>query len=223
MLQSCLRALAVTGLALLSFTPAHAQILDPVNDFLPTYTGLRGGDLDVVSANGFFNGGSFTFTANMNAPLFTTPNASASNALYVWGVNRGAGTAGFSAIAPGVLFDSVIVVTLSPGGGVTVRSNGTTLNPATATISGNAIAVTVPISTLPSTGFALSQYTWNLWPRGTVDTLGNAIAGNPAISDFAPNNSNVLVNTVPEPSALLLTGSAGLTLLHFARRRKRTS
>ena len=217
----CLSALSVMACLFASLPAAHAQISDPANDFLPTYQGLHGGDLDVISADGTFNGSNFIFTATMNAPLFTTPNASSSNALYVWGINRGKNTVGFPTLAPGVLFDTVVVVTLQPGGGILGTAAGNNIA-SNVTISGSNITVSVPAAFLPSQGFALSDYSWNLWPRGTVNANGAAISGLAAISDFAPDNSNVGVKVTPEPSAAALFATALLSGAGFFARRRRS-
>ena len=51
------------------------------------------------AAQVFFDGSSFLFTSTMDGVIGTTPAA-----LYVWGIKRGAGAAGFLDIAPGVRF-----------------------------------------------------------------------------------------------------------------------
>ena len=135
-------------------------ITDPAGDFLPSYTGPKNGDLDVVSAQVFFNGSSFLFTSTEAAPIGTT-----SGAVYVWGIDRGAGSQGFPGLAPGVLFDSIFII--NPAGGSTVRDliNNTSTAISNISFSGSTISGTVPLSALPSLGRAPSQYTVNLWPR----------------------------------------------------------
>ncbi|MBC8104878.1 MAG: hypothetical protein H7Z41_20070, partial [Cytophagales bacterium] len=81
--------------------PAGAQAVDPLGDFLPTYLGVQGGDLDVLSTGATYDGNNFLFTATLNGVVGTTTGG-----FYVWGVNRGTGTAGFSSLGlDGVLFD----------------------------------------------------------------------------------------------------------------------
>ena len=196
-------------------------VTDPTGDFLAGYVGPRAGDLDVLSAGVTFDGTRFVLSATMNGTIGTTAGA-----LYVWGVDRGAGTARFPTLAPGVTFDSVVslqavrdatgalvgagTVTLIVGGG------STTLTASDVLISGNTITATVLASALPSQGFTPANDTFNLWPR--VGT-GN----NNQISDFAPDNSNLRASSVPEPSSLLLGGVAGLGGLAWRAFRRRSS
>src|SRR5207253_8775089 len=135
---------------------------DPANDFIPTFLGPHNSDLDVLGVEVKFDGSNFLLHAKLNGTVGTTPGG-----FYVWGVNRGGNTQGFPTIAPGVLFDRVVVV----------NSNGTGTVAGTAlpsvTISGDEIFATVPLANLPSTGFAPGDYTWNLWPRSPA-IPGNA-------------------------------------------------
>lgn len=205
MKPSSMRSLCAAALLLGGTAAAHATTInDPVGDFLPGYTGAHAGDLDVTSISVLLDGSDFVITGTMAAAIGTT-----SSAFYVWGVNRGAGTAGFAGIGqPGVLFDSVIV--LRPTGASAVNLIGgvpasTPLNSSFITINGSSITARIATALLPSTGFALQNYGFNLWPRDSTQ------AGTAAISDFAPDNATV---SVPEPAslALLLVGLAGAGL-----------
>lgn len=167
-------ALAATGAG------AQAQpVQDPAGDFIPSYVGPRGADLDVIITQVRYNGVNFAISATLNGAIGQTPGG-----VYVFGFQRGQGVARFGPIAPGVLFDSVVVVT--PNGSATVRdlvTGAVTPLPAgSAVISGNSLSVTVPVGLLPSQGLATPRFGFNLWPRSG---LGN----NNQIADFAPDNS----------------------------------
>ena len=129
-------------------------------------------------------------------------------ASYVWGVNRGAGTAGFGANGlPNVLFDRV--VRLVPGGTSQIAGGGLpaiNLDPGAVTFSGNSMTAVFPATLLPSTGFQPGAYTLNLWPRVT------APSGFAGISDFAPDANNFAVTVVPAPAGVLVIGGAALGL-----------
>jgi hypothetical protein len=61
----------------------------------------------------------------------------------------------------------------------------------------------VPVSLLPSTGFAPQNYGFNIWPRE-----GAVVTNNSQITDFAPNNALLAVTgvftPVPEPASWLM-------------------
>jgi hypothetical protein len=207
---------------------SHAfGVSDPVGDFLPTYTGAHGGDLDVVGAFVTYNPVSdlVVLSGTCAADNGTTPGA-----FYIFGIDRGAGTAQFAANGiTGVKFDSV--VRFNQNGSVVVNrlppigTDTTTLAAGTAQSFGSTIIGVVSGSLLPSLGLAKADYTWNLWPRATFAAGGGLVGGFAAISDFAPNNSNVPtleVSAVPEPGTTVLL-AGGLAVLALVARRRRAA
>ena len=196
---------------------AQAQsITDPVGDFLPTYTSPHNGDVDVASAFAGYNPATdtFSFSGTLAGAIGTTTGA-----FYVWGLDRGVGTerfvSGSPSVGQGVKFDAAVF--LRPDGTARVTTfvgsvgTGVELGASTATISGNTVSGSNSGALLPSTGFAKTAYTWNLWPRiGTT---------NGSISDFAPDAMNVTVAAVPEPATYALMG-LGLAGIGFLRRRQ---
>ncbi len=215
--MSRIRIIAPVVLAALSLcafsAAAHAVVLDAANDFVSTYTGAKGGDLDVLSTDVVYDGTNISLTATMNGAIGTTQGA-----IYVWGLDRGKGatTANFASIGlPNVIFDSVVV--LRPDTTVSVfRIAGGGSATGTAVISGNTISASIPASTLPTQGFAVSDYTWNLWPRISGGSDAN-------VSDFAPNANNAAITVVPEVGSATLLMPAILTALGVVVVRRRKS
>ncbi len=163
-----------------------SKFKDAKNDWVVGYVGPRHPDLDVRAGEVSYDGTSYRFYSRFAGPVGLTPGA-----VYVWGVNRGQGTARFGPLATGVLFDAVISLTV--GGDATVRDlltgTATVLPPASVQRIGKQLEITVPASLLPSTGLPQAHFTANLWPR-------SGAAGNTAISDFAPDNSNAPVRDI---------------------------
>jgi hypothetical protein len=190
------RWLLATALAMLGAAqPASAAtVMDALDDFLPGYVGPLDTDLDVASFSVTYNPYSMNFhvggtLAGMIDP--TTPGT------YVIGVNTGTGAIDpFDPIGQGnVVFDQAIAIQQGGGGTVGATPLGNV------SITGNQFSATVPLSLLPSTGFAPLQYGFNLWPRAPG-------AGAPFISDFSPENALLNPDAVPEPEtwAMLLLG-----------------
>ena len=203
-----MKTIVLTALTLLA-VPCFA-ITDPVGDFISTYTGLQNPDVDVISASVAFDGTDYIFNTTMNGDIGLSTGA-----LYVWGFNRGQGTARFSPSIPGtedILFDSVVL--MRPDSTMTVNrivgGGSTNFGVGSVSIVGASMSARVAASELPSLGFALDKYTWNLWPR-----IGSG--NNNQISDFAPDNTNAMVEVVPEPATLSIMCLSLLAL----RRRKR--
>jgi len=214
MTKTLLTRILCTGALLVAPALSHALegITDNAGDFLPTFAGSStSGDLDVLSASVLYDPGRdlFKLSSTMNGAIGST-----STGFFVWGVNRGAGTAGFASNGiTGVLFDRVVL--LRPNGISSVAGVGD-LPAGSVTISGNTISAVISGSLLASSGFDKLDYTWNLWPRD------GAFSGFAAISDFAPDNANFAsaVGVVPEPQtyALMLAGLGIVVAL--ARRRR---
>lgn len=170
---------------------AYAQaVFDKAGDFIPSYTGSKSTDLDVIAAKASYDGMVFRLDATTAGPIGQTVGG-----VYVWGFHRGAGTARFGAIASNVIFDSVIII--DPKGATTVRDLvtgvSTSLPSGSTIVSGASISVSVPAHLLGSQGLKTTQYLANLWPR-------SGLVGNETISDFAPDNANTrLVLDFPLP------------------------
>ena len=212
---------AAFGLATLALTaPAQATtIIDPTGDILPTFsgphTGAASGPFDVVSASAFQDGTSVELSVTLNGP--------ATAAAYVFGVNRGAGTAVFTTlpnpVGAGVDFDAAVVLIPGTGGLVQLLPSMAVTPLSDVNFSGDTITAIIPFADLPSTGFTTANFQYNVWPRnGLVPT------DNTQISDFAPDASDFAasaVASVPEPSiwALMLSG---VGLLGAALRSRRS-
>lgn len=213
MFRSIRRLVLLVATVLVPAVSHAALIPDPPRDFLATFTGVQGGDLDVVAADVTydFTKSTFTFYGAVADAIGKTPDT-----FYVWGIDRGQGTARFGASAPGVLFDSVLRVNADGSGLVNRLFEGgatavTNFSAGSFQIAGSTLFATIDAALLPTLGLAPSRYTWNLWPRQT--------GGFSAISDFAPDTRNEAVTAVPEPSAYVLLGAGLLMMASVVRRR----
>ena len=157
-----------------------SAISDRANDFIPSFTGTKGADLDVRDGESSYTGSGYVFSGTMNAKLGTTPGA-----VYVWGVDRGAGTPRFGDIATGVHFDAVVIGFPDGTGSVRdfVSGVATPLAAGSVVVTDRTMRVTVPAALLPTRGFSAANYTVAFWPR-------TGLASNDQIADFAPDNGN---------------------------------
>jgi hypothetical protein len=83
-----------------------------------------------------------------------------------------------------------VVILLPDGTGTLIdliTGGATALEPSSIKIAGSVISVSLPLSLLPSQGFEVEDYGYNLWPRFAPD--GVDPLDNTQISDFAPNAS----------------------------------
>lgn len=208
---SALRAALVFGALLVTTAPVSAATLD----LLPTYTGPQGLDLDVLSADVTYDvpSDTLTFTSLFGGAIGTTPGA-----LYVFGLDRGAGTqrfiGGTPSIGQGITFDSALVVNASGNSFFNDIINGviTPVAPAAITVNGGNLTIQLAASLVPTAGKAIADWTFNLWPRVGVGS-------NAQISDFLPDASNAALTVTPIPAAAPLLAAA-LGLGGFAARRR---
>ena len=214
----------VAGTLLASAAPLSAAFVDPAGDFLATYTGPQDGDIDILSGDVAFDGTSFFFTATMAAAIDPTPGQ-----LFAWAINRGTGTPRIDLlrdpdIAPGVLGDAVVV--MLPNGGLTVVNippagpPAITFVPGGAAISGDTISATVALSSLASTGFAPSDYTFSLHSRMRVGPDFTIDGDNHEIADFLQGSGTLNARAIPEPGTWL-TMLLGFGIVGGALRRRR--
>ena len=198
-------AICLAGTTFWAAEPCAATtVVDPSGDVLNTYVGQVGPDLDILQ---------FTVTLDANnvylyALLNGAPGTTALSR-YNIGIDRGAGTDTFPAgFRLGVSQDAVVnlmpatlaaEVRLFVGGNVV---SATPLPSGAFTISGNSVSVVVPLSMLPSTGFAPQGYSFLLWSRTQIPGVPVQLG----VADFAPDQG--LLALVPEPStwAMLLIG-----------------
>ena len=212
MLGKTLVSCAALALVLSAANARATTTTDAMNDFLPTFTGPHGADLDVLSTTATLVGTNLVLNATLAGAVGTTPGG-----LYVWGIDRGMGasTANFGSLGlSNIIFDSVVIVNPDGTGTVVLLSPSQVATPLAAgaiSIAANQFTVTVPLSMLPSTGFTAANYTQNLWPRYGGLTMDSQI------SDFAPDDHMASIST-PEPATLGLLGLS-LGLVAVARRR----
>jgi hypothetical protein len=207
-------ALVFGCLAGLSEMARAATVIDGPGGFIPSFTGTQSPDIDILSASLDLSGTNLIFSATLNGTIGTAANT------YVLGINRGLSTRNFSAVGlPGVTFDSVLTVT---GAGVLGGTDFVTNTGISAPfqISGSDITAVIPLSILPAVGSFASadQFLWNFWTRGSLG--GIAVAGNPGLADFAPNNSDASVTPLPAALPLFASGGGLLGFLTWRKKRK---
>ena len=204
-MKKAILSLAALAVATSAQTGASAgTVVDPADDLLASYSGPDRSDLDILSTSATFDGTIFQLTAT----LAGAPGAAGS--LFVFGIDRGAGTPRLTFGAPpvgaGVNFDAVAVMFPDGLGRIAtfpaIGAPTITQLPGSVTLAGNTLTGVFDLSLLPSRGFAPEDYRFTLWSRQRVNPMADGT--NAEIADFA----SVMVTSVPEPStwALLILG-----------------
>jgi len=208
-IRKILLAVPLLVLFFASNTQADSVLVDPVDDFLPTYAEPQDGDQDVTSARVSLIGTSLLFAATFAADLGRAPG------FYIWGVDRGAGssTANFSSSGlPNIVLDTITRVNGIGQAPSVVAAVSTPLSLGRISISGNSFEALAPLSLLSSQGFSVSQNGQNLWPR-----WANATAD----ADFSLKVTNVVV-MLPESTTMLLMGLGLVGIFGLARLKRRS-
>ena len=191
---------------------------DPVGDFLGTYTGAQSAKLDLVDAQASFTGTHFNLSLKAADAIGGLPGA-----LYVIGIDRGAGTPRLNVLSdpdldPSVRWDSLAV--LLPDGTLRVvtfpAAGAPTITPifGGSVVDGDTISASVPFALLPTRGFAAASYTFQAWSRLRVNPAADGF--NSEIADFGPR----IFAAVPEPASWAMM-IAGLGLVGWSARNRR--
>lgn len=210
MIRTAFASAALAALSLIAVPATATTVLDARGDFLPSFAGPNSPDLDVTSFSVIFDSISSSFTLSASLAGAVDP---ATPGFYVIGANTGTGIiAPFGSLGQGnVRFNQAVVLRKDATGNV----GATALAPGSVSIVDDMISALIPLSLLPSTGFAPQDYGFNIWPR---TGLGN----NNQISDFAPENAT-LSAAVPEPAtwAMMIVGFGAVgSAMRLTRRRK---
>ncbi len=168
-------------------------------EFYSHYTGPRFPYLDPTGLRAIVinQGQSLYLQGNVAGPIIPSINQGGVLPTYVFGINRGGAT--YPGPFPGkgnITFDAIVVISATPNGfvgSVTDTNDGmkTVLPPGTFQIRGNSVSAIVPLSALPSTGVAPTDYQVNFWPRSVPPPSPASVIGG-----FAPQNSDAPVGAI---------------------------
>jgi hypothetical protein len=189
--------------------PGHNGIVTKVPHFYEDYTGPKLAQLNAVAAAGeLLPNGTFEFVGVNQGAI--NPNV---RATYVWGIDRNGNlpTGPFPG-RPNIKFDALVVVKLVPGQAPTASvidlKKGTTssLPERSILIAGNAVAVNVPGSLLPSTGLKPADYKFDYWPE-------DGLPGSTNIASFAPEFADAQVGVI-SAAAQVSGANASVRMIH---------
>jgi hypothetical protein len=172
--------------------------------FYEFYTGPKRADLNVASATvQLVRNKTLTLTGVMQGKIVKSPASADQQSFYVFGINRQSPKAISPFFQrPGVTFDAVVAVAVQTQGvtaSVTDFTTGASQNidPRQIHISGKKVSVKVDASLLPTPagGVALSQSTYNLWPRSSLDNTPQPNHGS-FVASFIPENATAPIGVV---------------------------
>jgi len=176
----------------------HGGVVHKAPQFYEFYVGPKRADLNVVEASARLDRGKgLVLRGTMQGKIDMSPATSADDSFYVFGINRGSSkTIAPFFQRPGVVFDAVVAISVTHDGGITgavvdFTTGARTALPADSIhIDGRQVRVTVDPALLPkpADGKALSDSTFNLWPRSSL--------ANPA--DTATTHSSFVASFIPE-------------------------
>jgi len=140
------------------------------------------------------------FRGVMAGKIDARPATPADDSFYVFGVNRGSPNAVAPFFGrPGVVFDAVVIVSVTHDNGISAAvvdlTNGhrTALPASSVKVEGREVSVSVNPALLPTPagGKPLSQYTFNLWPRSSLaNPTPTAAQPHPSfVASFDPGNA----------------------------------
>ncbi|QEH38378.1 hypothetical protein OJF2_69790 [Aquisphaera giovannonii] len=172
--------------------------------FYSAYTGPRLPSLNGVRATGYVQGTSLILSGTVAGSIAAHPTQASEQATYTFGIDRGGSSkTGPFPGRPHIRFDSVVVAQVTTKGIAAYvqindpRTNqpGTTpkaLPSSAVTVSGDEIAVKVPLSMLPSSGHAMNQWNVNFFTRNP-----NQKATFRGIASFTPEFTSFQIYVKP--------------------------
>lgn len=165
-----------------TISPRSAHFVRKEPHFYEHYVGQHLPQLNVVGAGvRLYPNNALVLTGQMQGPIDPNPISTAGNEFYVFGFNRGASTGSITPFynRPGIRFDAVVVVSVTPTGTTAfvndfVNKTKTTLPDGSVRIKGRIIQVALDPNLLPqvSPDVPLSRYQFNLWPRASLSNAG---------------------------------------------------
>ncbi|HEX5377697.1 MAG TPA: PEPxxWA-CTERM sorting domain-containing protein [Phenylobacterium sp.] len=189
-----MKTLLISALALAACVAGPACATTQIDTTGDLVGGIARNDLDIRSFSVFRDGGDFVLSASLLGLIDP-----ASDARYVFGINRGGGGAPFAG-HDGIRFNTTAVV----------KGDGSSTLGAF-TVKGDVVSGRIAVASLVPNGLDPADFGFSLWTR----------PNGAAIVDFAPDNSTFKAS-VPEPAtwAMMVLGFGAMgAMLRGGRRR----